>query len=509
MNRNAVALLFLACVLIMFGARLLGPSALERYDQPRTVAYTADMVVNGNWLLPRDMLGNPATKPPLVNWLAAPLVRLGFWTEWAVKLPMLLASLATLALTVWSVHLTRRDVLRHLPNSMGEAPSRKEWGRAEARPSEVGLLAGIAWLVNPANINMIYHCRPDPVLVVFLTGAWILGTRIVADKQEPGLKMLVGFWLCVGLAALTKGPAALLPIIYLPLAARLIGGNWFLLHRSRWWWGLPVTLAVFGAWAIPCALRHSDEFFRVLVGREFIAQTFGFGDQLGSKRDNITSAGPVAAIITLWQNPGWFVTRFAPWSLASIGALFLVGWRNWFRHPLAPAILWFLLVLVFFSLSAHKTADYILPAYPAAALLASWFLLRYFRALYVSAAAVCLALGLAVESIFFSASARTREGENVKEFARAVQAETGGELVVFANSGFNTLQFFLGSNQPTRTPTPAQLATARWIITPVLADAAAVRISKPLPTKPKSKRIVLGLYRLDDVRGRSEIVTSE
>src|SRR5205085_8277627 len=96
-----VGLVLVLCAVVMIAARIFGPSALQRQDQPRTASYTADIAANGRWLLPRDMLGEPATKPPLVNWLGAPLLMFGFWTEWAVKLPMVLGSLTTLALTVW------------------------------------------------------------------------------------------------------------------------------------------------------------------------------------------------------------------------------------------------------------------------------------------------------------------------------------------------------------------------------------------------------------------------
>ncbi|MGZ4984679.1 MAG: hypothetical protein ACXV8A_01180, partial [Chthoniobacterales bacterium] len=84
---NRVGLILVLCAVVMFAARIFGPSALQRQDQPRTAAYTADIAANGRWLLPRDMFGNTATKPPLVNWLAAPLLKLGFWSEWAVKMP--------------------------------------------------------------------------------------------------------------------------------------------------------------------------------------------------------------------------------------------------------------------------------------------------------------------------------------------------------------------------------------------------------------------------------------
>src|SRR6188508_2964714 len=116
MRLSRCGLLLFLCLTIIVGARFAAPSALQRFDQPKTVSYTGDIVVNGRLLIPRDAMGNPATKPPLVNWLAAPLVALGFWTEWAAKTPMLLGSLATLAMTVWMA----RRIFRRLPEMAGE-----------------------------------------------------------------------------------------------------------------------------------------------------------------------------------------------------------------------------------------------------------------------------------------------------------------------------------------------------------------------------------------------------
>ncbi len=480
--RSRLDLILILCAIVMIGARIFGPSALQRQDQPRTASYTADIAANGNWLLPRDMLGNTATKPPLVNWLGAPLLKLGFWTEWAVKMPMLLASLTTLLLTIWFAN-----------HSLGNR--------------DLAFLAGIAWLVNPANMSMIYHCRPDPVLIAFLTAAWILGTRIVCDRDEPSLLVVAGFWICIGLAGLTKGPAALIPIIYLPLAARLIGGRWSLAHRGRWWWGLPLALGIFLAWAIPCVTYYHDAFYKTLLGHELIAHSLGLGPQFGNK--HITSAGPIAALKLIWQNPVWFVERFSPWSLGAIAALIAIGWKKWFRHELAPAILWLFLVLIFFALSAHKTADYIQPAYPAAAILAAWFCvtaLRRFKIqpLHVALASLLLAIGLSIHFDFFSSLARDHRGENVKDFAREVRALVHDDPIVFAGTGYNTLELFLHRHQPSMLPSEEEKAGAKWIIAPLLPNVPAEIVSKPLPTAPISRSVILGLYPMERVRDRIE-----
>ena len=65
-------------MLVIFGCRWFGPSDLYDNDQPKTVAYTVDMVRHGRWLLPVDMLGRPATKPPMYNWISVPVVAAGW-----------------------------------------------------------------------------------------------------------------------------------------------------------------------------------------------------------------------------------------------------------------------------------------------------------------------------------------------------------------------------------------------------------------------------------------------
>src|SRR2546430_1551228 len=477
--------LLIACALVMLTARLLGPSTLHRFDQPRTVSYTADLILNGRWFLPRDMLGGPATKPPLVNWLATPVVALGFWTEWAVKWPMIAGTLATTAFCVCMAH----RLFRQLPELKAQAKS-------------AAAVAGIACLVNSPNVTMIYHCRPDPVLVAFLTGGWILGTVIVSGKEAPSRFAVCGFWIAVGLAALTKGPAAIVPVLYLALAARLIGGRWSLMNRSRWWWGFPLALAMFCAWAVPVAIIYPKTFFRLLVGQELIAQALGLGAQFGAS--NIESAGPLAALKLIWENPMWFVERFAPWSVLTVGALWTIGPRHWVRHRLAPAMLYVFLVLAFFALSAHKTADYILPVYPAAAILAAYFCATFLdrfriRLWQVAGLGFLLAVIFAVTAVCTKAG-QDRADDNLKTFAREVDRLVRDDPVVFVKTGFNTLQFFLHRHQGGG-PKREQIEQAKWVIMPVLPDVPAELRSQSVP-EINEKRFVLGLYRIETVRSR-------
>ena len=487
-TRGILRVLLLASLLLMLGARLVGPSALQRFDQPKTVAYTASMVLHHQWLLPDDMLGHLATKPPLVNWLAAPWVALGFWSEWAVKLPMLLASLCTLWMIV--------GMGRHL---LGRCAETAPWAE------EGGLLAGLAWLTTPATMESLYHCRPDPVLVAFLIAAWALATLALEGATRYPRWTAVGLWVAVGLAGLTKGPPALLPILYVPLAARFLYGGWPAAHRTGWKWGVPLSLAMVGCWLVPVAILHADHFSHVLVGQEIFSRMAGVGSRFG----NMDRGGGTLSLLTgIYLNPVWLMQKMLPWSLAALATLWILRPGRWLRHPLGPAIFWVLLVLGFFSLTAGKTADYILPAYPAVAVLSAYFCITaldrwHLRPVTFGMVGLLLAVGLGVQVVGRCSAAREPYGENTKSFARAVASKVGSEPLVFVASGYNTLQFFLARHQP-GAPSPEALQSAKWIIQPVCRELKAELLSDKIPGLDNGgKPGRLGLYQADD-RVRAE-----
>jgi 4-amino-4-deoxy-L-arabinose transferase-like glycosyltransferase len=119
--------IWLATVLVVgiaVVARVTGPSDLYDNDQPDTMSYTADIVLNGQWALPRNMVGGPAHKPPLYNWIGWPLLKAGFWSEPALKMPSLLAGAVTLVVTVM--------MGRTWPGAAGRT-RRAGWTRASRR----------------------------------------------------------------------------------------------------------------------------------------------------------------------------------------------------------------------------------------------------------------------------------------------------------------------------------------------------------------------------------------
>jgi 4-amino-4-deoxy-L-arabinose transferase-like glycosyltransferase len=363
---GATVIAFVAIVLL----RATGPSDLWDQTQPRTIAYTADLLLRGGnaWILAQDADGFPATKPPLYNWLAAPFVALaGRESEFAHRFPSVLAMLATAGLLVW----------------WGERLAAR--GRLGAVQG-LGWLAALAWLAMFPTIKLGYLARPDMLLCLVLFVGWWTATRAIVERGEtssdrPGILNAATFWLMCALAAWTKGPVAICLIAYPPLLA-------LVLHRSLMplaalrpvLFALP-TLCLAGLWYALAAWIDIEHFKQTLVYGEVVGRVTGNGPEGGGD-------GPMAILLGLPVMPMYFIARFAPWSIASVlGFLALFGreapdrtqprrWRLTSDHAvLLGALLWTALLVALFSLSSGKRADYIAPVYAPAALVAAWWLL--------------------------------------------------------------------------------------------------------------------------------------
>jgi 4-amino-4-deoxy-L-arabinose transferase-like glycosyltransferase len=151
-------------LLWVVAARMLGPSDAWHQSQPATIAYTTDIIANGNWILPQPQGRDKATKPPLYNWLAVPMVRLmGLASEPAHKAP----SLAALCLGwLFVVRLGR-----WLNPTGGGA---------------LGWLAGMCLVANYSFFKLGYLARPDMLLALWLLLGWCAGTVLLIDANCPG-----------------------------------------------------------------------------------------------------------------------------------------------------------------------------------------------------------------------------------------------------------------------------------------------------------------------------------
>ncbi|MHC4717531.1 MAG: ArnT family glycosyltransferase [Planctomycetota bacterium] len=408
-------------LLWVVAARMLGPSDAWHQSQPPTIAYTTDIIANGNWILPQPQGRDKATKPPLYNWLAVPMVRLmGLASEPAHKAP----SLAALCLG-WLVVVR---LGRWLNPTGGGALS---W------------LAGMCLVANYSFFKLGYLARPDMLLALWLLLGWCAGTVLLIDARGPSadtamsrrtrLLLALGFWLCLGLAGLTKGPAALPLLVYAVVAARCVGGRWGALAALGPWWGLPLSLLVFGAWAFAAWRIDPEHVLGDLWGVEFVGRLTGLGPE-GSR------LGPIAVLTTAPYMLLYYLGFFFPWSALSVLAVF----RLWSRPAPGAARRWrdlgsrgamlhgaaiFVIVTVaIYSVSASKRADYAVVAFAPGALLAAWWLLEVPPRLAIRvpwAAPIAAALALGAHTLFnqLQPEAPQRDfGDAISRFSR--EAET-------------------------------------------------------------------------------------
>lgn len=432
-----------AALAAVIGLRILGPSDMHHQTQPKTIAYTTDIIVNGRWMLPIERGELPATKPPLYNWLAVPFVSAGgFASELAHKAPSVLGLIATWLLAVVV-------------------------GECVLRVRGLGFLSAAMLVAGYTIFKLGYLARPDMLVVLWLAVAWVLGTAILV-RRRPGVNhsrsdgwLAAGFWTAVGLAWMTKGPVGLLPIVYAVLGAKLVAGDWRAFHAFRWWWGVPVSLLPFGAWVWRIYEINPDFVIGTLWEDELAGRIVGTGAEAPDE-------GPAALLTGLLDMPAYFMLRFAPWSFLAVFAMIdiwrrdrgagVARWRA-AEGALGPwlhgAGVWAILVIAAFTLSAGKRADYIAPAYPAAALLAGWWwqgTLRRSRLLYgAGLATACLVVAiLAVVEFREPQSPRPGHGDAIDRFIQRLRQRIESEPLPlrFIHLGDTHIQAYLGSSIP-------------------------------------------------------------
>jgi 4-amino-4-deoxy-L-arabinose transferase-like glycosyltransferase len=454
-----VAGVLFVLIVLTLGLRILSPSDIVSRDQSRTVSYTVDIVQNGNLLLASDADGFLATKPPLVNYFSALLVAPFGPNEWTFMFPSLLAFFATLAL----VYLISCDAFAEILPHPWLGLTAAEWAT---------LLAVAFYGLSAMALRLAFVARPDMLLVFFLTLSFYAANRALASLPLQGASWAFVFWLSSSLAALAKGPIALIPVAYAFLAAKLFHRSWGAARRLRSYIGAPVALAVALAWPVAVYTLAPDHFRNILVNQE-----------LGGQFEGHWYSG----LITAWQVPLWVISRFLPWSLLLLVAAWFFPWREWRKHPLAPAMLFIALLAIPIILVASRRGDRFAPFFPPVAVVCAWAAVYAWRGqvlLRTSLAAIpAVIVGLTVYFHFLSDQAKDLSGQRMLDFVGEVKAKAQGRPLLFCkteNRGL-AVQAFLGVNQRGRYPHEAPEQGA-WVIAEGPGDQADALIeSQPIP----------------------------
>jgi 4-amino-4-deoxy-L-arabinose transferase-like glycosyltransferase len=303
-------------------------------DEPDIGEVCKAMYTSGDWIAPRRMGEIWVDYPPMIYWTGTATSHLlGGFSEFALRLPNSLAAIALALITAWAA---------------------SRW-----RGPWTGFWAGFALLTFLQFAYEAVNYRPDVLFSLFI-GAGMVVYAKGAGERPSWLLRVAGFAL-LGLAMLSKGPLGLLlPGLVLTL--------W---HGSRREWRRVlelaplalVSMAVYMPWFVACArAMGADSILSELYAQSFArfvgATHRGHGQPFYYYFTQIW-------IDLLWWGP---LLPFAIWWGVRSGLAKDRNYQLW--------LWWFGVFLVFLSTAVTKRQVYMLPAYPAAALLLAPWLAR-------------------------------------------------------------------------------------------------------------------------------------
>lgn len=357
--RPGAILLLLSGLLLLFG---LGDRELWSPDEPRFGMVVREMLRDGHVVVPHLEGKIHVEKPPLYLWLAALASLVGGVSEASLRLPSALAAVGCVLLTFL---LGRR--------LFGE---RAGWLAAAILLTAAHFLARARW------------ASTDMPLAFFFLWSMVLAASALGVGTGGGVRIAPARWFCVaaGLATLVKGPVGLVLPVVIAAAFLADARRWRDLQRLPWLSGPVLYLLVVVPWYLLFGLQAGwDNLHRILL------------------TENLNR------YVQAWNNvqPFYyylhrFPLSFLPWSLLFPAAAVAIArrWRQESDGGLRFCVLWFAIVFVFFSVSTGKRTVYLLPLFPAVALLLGWFVEGGWRALGEAAPRWMRATALALAALF-------------------------------------------------------------------------------------------------------------
>jgi 4-amino-4-deoxy-L-arabinose transferase-like glycosyltransferase len=318
----------------------LGTPSFWDIDEGVNAEAGREMHEAGTWIIPTFNFELRTAKPVMLYWLQRCSYAAFGVSEWSARLPSVLASWLTILLTY---ELARRM-----------------FGRG------TGLLAGLA-IASAIEFSVLAHAAtPDATLLLFTVLTYFL---FWIGHENGSRKWWLPCAAACGLAMLTKGPVG----VAVPGLVFLLYFAWNRELSRLWDRKLIAALGVFalvaGPWYGMVAAETRGEW----------ARGFFLHDNLNRATQALEDhGGPI------WYHAAVLLALFAPWSI-------FLGVAVWFgvasaRTPAAEPnetrasrflLCWFASYLVLFSLVKTKLPNYMLPVYPALAILVSRFLVRW------------------------------------------------------------------------------------------------------------------------------------
>ncbi|HJU09864.1 MAG TPA: glycosyltransferase family 39 protein [Candidatus Binataceae bacterium] len=341
----------LALILYLVG---LGRPPLWEPDEGRYAEIAREMVVSHDYITPHNNFVRYFEKPPLVYWATATSLRIFGHNEYAVRLQAALASVGQVAVTA----------------ALGE----RMFGPI------TGVLGALALALSPLFFAFARFATPDPALAFFVSAA--MGCIYIGSQfSELRSNWMVAASVMLALGTLTKGPVAVVLVGTAVLLWLLFEHSGRKLLNVPWLKCIAVYLVITLPWFI-LVERRNPGFLSFFVIHEHFHRYL---------ENTEHGWGPWFYVpVTILGTWPWFY--FVPLGLSRSGSPFrFSGWisgktrstsattfeeNDSERSALSFLVIWFAVVLVFFSVPRSKLGEYILPALPPIAILAGRGLAR-------------------------------------------------------------------------------------------------------------------------------------
>jgi 4-amino-4-deoxy-L-arabinose transferase-like glycosyltransferase len=401
LSRIASVLVVSLFALVWFA--ILAPRHLAKTDEGRYAEIPREMVVSGDWITPRLDGLLYFEKPALQYWATAAAFEVFGPSEWATRLWTGLTGFLGVLVIAYT--------------------TRRLYGGASGFYAAAVLASSLLYLL------MGHVATLDMGVTFFMTAglcAALLARQSNASTQARGWMLLS--WALFGLAVLSKGlEGIVLPGLVLILYLVTTRDATFA-SRLEPWRGPLVFLAVTAPWFVLVALRNPDfaHFF-------FIHEHF--------ERFLTTSHHR--------EGPWWYfipilAVGLVPWIFVLPGAL---AWAQRETHlpsqssngrfmPGRLLLIWSAAIFLFFSFSASKLPSYILPIFPALAMLIGAYLAQAEQRLFTwlalaSLGVACALLGLSWAGLSWVTPVPADEAQAYAEFGHGLAI--AGALWVLAS----------------------------------------------------------------------------
>ncbi|NRR29514.1 glycosyltransferase family 39 protein [Oxalobacteraceae bacterium] len=344
--------IFILSWLYMLGVRTLVPP-----DEGRYAEMAREMFVSGDWITTRLNGIKYFEKPPLQTWMNALSFSLFGLGEWQARLWTGLCGIAGVLLTGYA--------------------GRRVLGARVGFYAALALGSSLFWVAS-GQIDSLDMSLSGMMTVALC--ALLIAQRDEASPAERRNWMLL-CWVGMALAVLAKGliglvlPGAVL-VLY-TLAAR----DWAIWTRLHLGKGLLAFLAVAAPWFVLVALKNPEQPHFFFIHEHF--ERF--------------------LLKTHHREGAWYyffamlIPGILPWLGVLPQSLFAARQRDKTAvfQPKLMLLIWAVFIFFFFSYSSSKLPGYILPVFPALALLIAAYLENASRHQRIIAAALLLLTGVA------------------------------------------------------------------------------------------------------------------